>query len=336
MDLWLFIPGIILLIILSIDILTTILQMEGGGVVSNSFARGLWRLFQLAAGRNGRAPILRYAGLCIICALLLSWVFVLWLSFSLMFLSDQSSVLITSNDHIAEPLRKVYFIGYTITSLGNGDVKAGSDFWRITTNLMGISGTIFITLSISYLVPVLQAASQKRALAAYIHQMGVSPQAMIQRAWNGKDCSRYHSYLQQLQMQILQHSEQHQAYPILHYFHATDPQYNIVLNLVKLDEAISIQQVYQLDSEEGQIYWTDVRKAVDRYLSKINRAQRNKSEHSPPLNYEDKLQHILHTKADQKADDWQKLSDRRKLLLSLIKDDGWDWNEVVHPETEDR
>lgn len=332
MNLWLFIPGLILLIILSIDILTTILQMEGGGLISNRFAKMIWRAFYLASGKNGRSGMLRYAGLTIICFLLFSWIILLWLAFSLMFLSDESSVLITSNDRITEPWRKVYFIGYNITSLGNGDVKAGSDFWRITTNFMGIFGTVFITLSISYLVPVLQAVTQKRALAAYIHQLGSSPQEIIKRACRGEDCSGFQSHLNNLLTQILQHSEQHLAYPVLHYFHATDPQYNIALNLAKLDEAVSIEQVCHLDSVEGHAAWKDVHNGIERYLSKLAQASVHKTDNPPPVPYENLLQDIGGLNKNESSTSWEDLKERRKLLLALIKDNGWNWEDVVHPE----
>ncbi len=194
MELVFLIPGILLLIVVTIDLVSTILLMSGGGIISNLISKGIWKILYRLSHRDARSSLLRKAGIVILVAIFFTWIFLIWTGFSLIYLSDIDSVIDTSTEEITNTIGKIYFVGYTISSLGNGDLKSGSDPWRIFSNVMSLYGTFFITLSISYLIPVLAAVIKKRALSGYIYQLGKTPLEILKNGWNGKDFSILYSH----------------------------------------------------------------------------------------------------------------------------------------------
>ena len=68
--------------------------------------------------------------------------------------------------------RKNLFTGYTLSTLGNGDFKPGTSFWRIYTVIISLSGLSILTIAITYLVQVLTAEISKRRLSIYIATLG--------------------------------------------------------------------------------------------------------------------------------------------------------------------
>ena len=52
MNVLILIAGILLLLVVSIDILTTILQTEGGGIISTKVSNIIWQVLFFLAGKN--------------------------------------------------------------------------------------------------------------------------------------------------------------------------------------------------------------------------------------------------------------------------------------------
>ena len=329
MNILLLVAGIIILIIVSIDILTTILKLSGGGLISNGVSKVIWRIFRFMAGSDARKKILNYAGISILVFLFLSWTAALWLGYSLIFLSAESSVVDTSTNVPANWVGKIYYVGYNLTSLGNGDLKSGNDVWRIVSNLMGFSSIFFISLAISYYIPVLNAIIKKRVLAAYIYQMGCTPEKIIENSWDGKSFEMAYSEFGTLQKMILEHAENHLAYPILDYFHSNDPKFNSIRNITVLDEAISIVLVLELDDSSKKNSWLKLRSSLDSYLNESTGEVKDATTLSPDFKYNETLD--LHRFKSHHFNKklLQDLKSRRKTLFHIIQNDGWNWEDVI-------
>lgn len=115
------------------------------------------------------------------------WINLIWLSYSLIFISETTSVINNRTETPASILEKIYLMGYTLTSLGNGGFRAGNHTWQIITNIAGLNSLVFISLGISYLIPVLQAVIDKRTLAVHINKLGSTPEEIIKDGFNGKN-----------------------------------------------------------------------------------------------------------------------------------------------------
>lgn len=337
MSIVLLIAGISLLIIVTTDLLTTILRMSGGGLISNFVSKNVWNLMFWLSKKNGLSKFLNLAGFLIILVLVVSWLLIIWIGFSLLYLSDFDSVVDAATGFSEGTIEVIYFVGYTLSSLGNGDLKAGSDFWRIVTNIMSFYGFFFITLTITYILPVLDAAIKRRTLSAYIYQLGKTPDEILKNGWNGKNFDALYSQIKNLHLLILEHSERHLAYPVLQYFHSRFPKYSAPLNIAMLDEVISIQETYQLDKSNEAYNWNILRQSIDSFLDVFIKQEANEDKKAPPFPYQEKLDFIpflASKKEEQKK--LEDLSKRRKLLLHLVERDGWDWDNLTKNKSEEK
>jgi hypothetical protein len=328
--------GVVLLGLLCIDIFRTIIHIGGGGFFSRRLADWAWKLAIKLSGKNPHAKILDYAGSIILVVLILAWLLWLWLALSLVYLADTGSVVVTNSGRQASIVGKIYFVGYTLTSLGNGDLKSGSDAWRIVTNLTGITSLFIVSLSISYLLPVLQAAVTKRTLASYIYRMGRSPWEILTNCHAADSFSMLYNRVTNLETMILQHTEQHFAYPILHSFHATDPASSAELNLATLDEALSVLLVFELDDpgQRGQVMV--VRRAIGAFLDRYRAMYLDADNAPPPFTYDQDppwpRDLFIGPAQSSRLDE---LSERRSTLLASIEQHGWKWEDVTEPEAKE-
>lgn len=329
---YLLIPlGLFILVIVLIDIFKTILYINGGGRLSSFMARKIWWVYFKIAKGKAKSPVLNLAGGTILMGLVAMWIFLIWVGYSLIYLSDPNSVIESATGENADIIGNIYYVGYTLTSLGNGDFRAGTDVWRIVSNIMGMNSMIFISLGISYLLPVLQAVVDKRTLAVYIHQLGRSPEEIINRGYNGEDFTPLYSRFQNLETMLLKHGEHHLAYPILHYFHTNKRSHSIRLNLAILDEALNIQEAYHLDKSANAYTWSVLRGAMDNLATRLQEGYSSLSDDPPDFDYFNDLPDSLREKfkEDPGIPDDENFNKRRGRLLGYIKKAGWDWNDVV-------
>lgn len=320
--------GIILILAVSVDMIRTIIFLNGAGAISKWYANLIWQVFFKISGKNGKSPLLTFAGGTILISLIFLWIIMIWAGFSLIFISDPDSVLNATTKIPADIVGNIYYVGYTLTSLGNGDLVSGSNFWRIISNILGITSMFFVTVGISYLLPVLQAVIAKRSLAIYIAKLGDSPEDLLNNSWNGKDFNGLYSRFGNLESMLIQHSERHLAYPILHYFHSNIKEYSAPVQLAMLDEVLSIQEVYGLDSASNLYHWRVLRGAIDNFLARLDNTFIGSSDEIPPFNYKNLPEHDNLSEAEVKSK-LQKYDDRRRKLLGLIQKDGWEWEDVT-------
>ena len=323
--------GLFILIVVLIDMFKTILYINGGGWMSSFTARKIWWFFFKIARGKGDAPVLNFAGGTILMGLVAMWILLIWVGYSLIYLSDPNSVVESATGENADIIGNIYYVGYNLTSLGNGDLRAGSSFWRILSNFMGVNSMIFISLGISYLLPVLQAVVEKRTLAIYIHQLGKSPVEIINKGFNGEDFTPLYSRFQNLETLLLKHGEQHLAYPVLHYFHTSKRSHSIRLNLAVLDEALNIQEAYHLDNSANAYTWGVLRGAMENLSVRLQEGYNSPYEDPPEFDYFNKLPDNLKNRFDKDPGipDDKDFNKRRGKLLGYIKKGGWDWNDVL-------
>ncbi|MDT0651312.1 hypothetical protein [Autumnicola edwardsiae] len=320
--------GISLLIAVSIDIIKTVIFIDGSGTFSKFLAAGIWQIFYFIGGKKGSSKVLTFAGGTILIVLVLFWILMIWGGYSLIFLSDPDSVVDTTTKKPASTIGNIYYVGYTLTSLGNGDLKSGSDFWRIISNIMGISSMFFTTLGISYVLPVLQAVIAKRSLAIYITKLGRTPNQIIKKGWNGKSFSALYDRFTTLENMLLQHSERHLAYPVLHYFHSNYKDYSAPLRLAALDEAITIQEIFELDKTDQAYNWNALRGAMDNYIVRLDNTFTGSPDKAPPFPYENPLNNST-VLENGKEEELRQYQQRRCKLLGLINKDGWEWEDLL-------
>lgn len=332
MNITVLIIGVLIQIIVLVDIFKTIIYMNGAGYLSGLASKTIWNVLFLVSGRNGKSKLLNLCGPFILLFLLFMWVTLIWLGYSLIYLSDPNSVINTTTNVATSTIEKFYYVGYTLTSLGNGGYSPVSGFWQIISNIMGLNSMVFISLAISYLLPVLQAVIDKRSLSLQIAMLGSTPIEIIQNGYTGKNFNLLYQRFTTLENLLIKHSERHLAYPILHYFHSNNKRYALPLNLAALDEAMIIQKIYKIDSSENSFHWKLLADTLENFYDRLDSVITIKANVVPSFEYKNKLPFDFSKNAPEDPE-WElsELQERRKKVLGYVRKDGWTWPDVTDP-----
>lgn len=325
--------GLLIYGLTTLDIIKTAFSSRGAGRFTQAASRLIWSVFFAAARRRGRSRLLEYAGLSVLAGIITLWICGLWLGLWLVLMSDPSSVVASATRIAATPLEKLYYAGFTLSTLGVGDYQASGDGWRLVTGLAAFSGLVFITTAITYFVPVLSAVSLQNKLSLYISAMGRTPQEMLTNSWGGEDFEPFYSNVPNLCEMLMEHAMNHHAYPVIHQFHTSDPQLTIAPAIVRLDEACQLL-THAVDSRcpERRLALNQLRTTLDAYLAMIGDNFLGQREpHTPPP--EPDLQALRAAsiplqEAPLAAFTGEPMRQRRRLLSALLESDGWGWEDV--------
>lgn len=339
MAILLLVLGLLLYLITAMDIVKTTFSSSGGGKITDTVSKGVWKAFFLISGKNGRSKLLPYAGPAILVSILLTWVIGLWSGFFLILLSDTGSVIKSSDLSVAGPLEKLYYAGFTLSTLGVGDFVASNNLWRVVTDVAAFSGLAFMTASITYFVPVLSAVGLQSKLSLYISGMGKDPQHVLVKSWNGNNFSSFFDTTSDLCQMLMQHTMNHHSYPVIHYFHNNQPKLAISRAIVQLDESHKLMKHgMKQDTGLDELKMNMLQTALDSFLEMVKGSYlKNPSpkETAPapelgelevkglPLKGTDEIREVF----------GQELQERRKLLTALLEMDGWSWEEVYSTES---
>ncbi|AKD05030.1 potassium channel family protein [Pontibacter korlensis] len=326
--------GTFIFLVTALDIIKTTLSTMGGGKLTNFITKRVWLIYFSASGKDGKSKLLSYAGPTILVSILLTWIIGLWSGLFLVLLSDADSIVNSQTKASASALEKLYYAGFTLSTLGIGDYIASNNTWRIVTGVAAFSGLAFITASITYFVPVLSAVGLQSKLSLYINSMGKSPQQILTNSWNGKSFSSFFDNTSDLCQMLMQHTMNHHSYPVIHYFHNSKPQHSIAPALVKLDETSKLLQ-HGIAGEEAinRLKLNMLQTTIDAFLDMVQGSflrDTSTKEAAPtpnllqlregdmPLREQDETAQTFNTT----------LQERRKVLTALLEMDGWSWNDV--------
>ena len=328
------VSGILLFLLIVIDIIKTTFTSKGGGPVTTILSHSIWRVFFKLSGKKGTSKLLSYAGTAILVTVLLSWVAGLWIGMVLMLVSDPDSVVNSTTRIRADLVEKLYYAGFTLSTLGVGDYNASTNFWRVVTSIAAFSGLAFITASITYFVPVLQAVGLQSKLSLYIHSMGKTPQEILKNSWNGESFSSFSENVSDISQMLMQHIMHHHSYPVIHYFIDNNPKVAISPAVVTLAEIYHLLK-YAVPPQAGidQVKMSILETSIDTYIELIKAdflESSTPNEEAPipdvqplrsagiPLQEEDHLKKAL----------LEEVHERRRLLTLMLETHGWTWKEV--------
>ncbi len=322
--------GVVLYVVIVLDILQTTLSMQGGGWLTSRISHLIWKFLLVLSGRDGKSKILGHSGYILLVSIVVIWVFILWSSLVLVLLSHPGSIVNSSSKIPADLWEVIYYSGYTLSTLGVGDFVASSDVWRIITTIYSFTGLILLTMSVTYFVPVLTAIIDQRKLGIILSTLGSSPQEIILNAWNGKDFSRFTEKVDDFAESIIKYSQQHRAYPVIHFFHNNKQKNNIILQLTRLYEALRI--ISDKVKEEHRPAKQDLKPlfiAFENYFEIIDEVTHItiKEKHPPKLELNELKQKdfIEEEKSVDLPDAYEK---DRRFFMTLLHHDGWDWEDV--------
>ncbi|MGB3851811.1 MAG: potassium channel family protein [Tunicatimonas sp.] len=329
---FLLVLGILIVGIAVSDFAVTAFVPTGEGKITAFIGRFCFKALMTLAGKEGNHRILNYIGLFCIFLTIFTWTLLLWTGFSCIYISDPNSILVGSDKSPTDVFEKIYHVGYTLSTLGIGDYVPGNNFWRVFTSFVSFVGLVTVTMSITYLVPVISNAIQKRSLSLQISSLGEAPEQIVINGFNGKDFSDLSNILSDLSAGIFLYTQNHVAYPILHHMHSNNPSENVVLKLVALDEALTIF-LYHIpeDKRPNLIEVQSVRRAITAYLKTITYME--PTDEAPPRPRFEMIEEftglkLKRTQPPHIDELYEALDKRRKLLYADLQMDGWQWADM--------
>ncbi|HET9499385.1 MAG TPA: potassium channel family protein [Marmoricola sp.] len=321
--------ALLVLLVFTDAFMTTLTVSWGRGPLSSRLLALLWRVLLGLHRRRGSA-LLGVAGPLLLVTTVLIWVLLLWVGWSLVFAGSGAVVEVRSG-RSAGVLDSAYYAGYTVFTLGTGDVVVTSTTDRLVSVLASFTGLFLVTLAITYLVAVVSAVVRRRSLAIRIHGLGQDAGAIVVRGWrDGAFSAFFQQQLLGLTDDVVNGAEQHLAYPVLHYFHARDRALAASQAIVDLDEALlllttMVQPAARPDSNVTR----PLRHGIGRYLTTVHGVGwAPPAGPPPPPDLEPLREHGIPLVPDAEVDRvLEREEPRRTELNRLVLSDGWTWTD---------
>ena len=319
--------GVMLLGLTAWDVVQTVFGVSrGGGPLTRR-----WMRFVSWFGRRARRHrrVLVWLGPVSAAATTPIWLGLLWLGWGLVF-QPAGSVVATQGGRPVGDWEQAYFAGYTIATLGNGELEPAGAGWQALTVVTSSSGFIVLTLGVSYVLSLVSAANQRRTTAALINGLGRTPAGLLLGAWDGHDLHEIDADLRDLNRSLDQIAQQHLAYPVLRHFHATEPATALTVRLAALDEALTLLECAVLPRHRPRAI-EQLRSAIDRFLGPERSGAGTTGCAPPPAPELTQLRAAGVPVIDDLAfrADVARLGQRRTALRRLVEHDGWTWADVA-------
>ncbi len=336
MSILIFLVGFIIVTATILDILYTVLAPNGSGLITGKLSYWIWRSSLALSGSDGKSWLLSNIGVFMLIFIVQIWVALIWLGNAIIVYADPEALYNSSQTaYQSDFISKLYFSGYVLSAMGHGDYSPVSDWWKFYTAFVSFTGVIFISLAISYLIPVIQAVTNKRAFSLKVASIGKSPENMLVTNWKQDDFKFLIEQIHELKSGIFKLAQQHLAYPIVHYFHSKHRYESTSICLAMIDETITILETIK-DTENDDSPLTDklknTRLAITYYLSTLKGSYIDPEDDAPEvpkLDYLDEHKIPTEVDEDQILKNFERHITRRKMLLAYVQNDAWEWKDVV-------
>jgi hypothetical protein len=312
--------GIAVLVVTIVDILWTTLWVDGGsGPLSSRLTSWLWR--GLRQFGSERSRVLSLAGPIILTTTLVVWVAAIWGGWTLVFGSSGASLTNARSGTPVTWIDRIYFVAYTMFTMGNGDFYPADGGFQIAASLTTASGMLFVTMGVSYVLSVLGAVSDKRSFASSVTGLGERSETVVETGWDGEDFEGIHPPLNSLAAGLDTLATQHKAYPILHYYHSEEAKHASTMAVVIFDEALTVLRFGVTEDDRPN------HALVENYLETLNEAFIDPADETPDPPDLDRVRSAdVPTVSDDEFEDAvDDLEERRRQLLALVRSDAWHW-----------
>ncbi|WP_370326199.1 potassium channel family protein [Euzebya sp.] len=320
--------GLLVLGAVIVDVVpTAIASGLPGGWLTRRVGSRLWDGVRKVGGDNH--AFIQLGGTTLVIGLLVTWIVLLVLGWWLLFLG-LGRIEGASSGQPASAFQTLYFTGYVVSTLGNGEFVPGTGIGQALTAIASASGILVLTLSITYLVPVLDAVSTKRRLATTLHAIGETPKEMAARLWPGPDLAANRDVLLSIASEVRELTQKHYSYPVLHYFHSRHCQTALPPSLARLDETVTAVRIVHPDAD-GDLGVHLLRSALDDLLEALaSTFLRPADEVPPPPSVDVVSQLVDHEPAELgESPALDEMDTHRRRLRGFVEDDGWSWDDVL-------
>ncbi|HEX2257038.1 MAG TPA: hypothetical protein VHG92_10145 [Afifellaceae bacterium] len=127
---------------------------------------------------------------------------------------------------------------------------------------------------------------------------------------------------------ISQQAQEHLAYPVLHYFHSAEDETALAPRIAALDDALRIlRHAVAAEARPADIDLMSLTGSIDVYVNALGSAHISPTQDEPPIPSLDRLKKRGIPLAEYRDIEaaFQREWERRRMLLALVRHDGWDW-----------
>ena len=168
---------------------------------------------------------------------ILTWTAATWAGWSLVFCGSDGAVVASPSREPAGLADRVYFAGFSITTLGTGDYLAGGPGWRLAAVLAALNGFVAVSLLVAYLMAVVSAVHERRAIGAAVGHLGPAPVELVGGA-AGDGFAALNDRLMALTARLETAVQRTDAFPILGHDREADPGESFTLAVAALGETV--------------------------------------------------------------------------------------------------
>ena len=237
------------------DLYVTVLYARSDlSLLSSRLFQQVWRGFRAIGSRlsgGSRDRMLTFAGPTLVVSVLFLWLSLLLVGFALIsWPALGNEIKKTSGQTPTGFTTALYYSGYTLATLGYGDIVPQSGFYRVLAVAEALVGFSVLTLALTYLMNVYSALVRRNTLALALHHRSAGSDdaaELLARLGAGGEFSGASIQLSQLAERLHDLYESHHSYPILHYFHFREPFYAMahVVGFVADAASLSLTAVEQ-------------------------------------------------------------------------------------------
>lgn len=244
MDVLLRVAGVLVVLLTLADIFFTVLfPGSGHGPLRRPMCRLVWhavrRLARLMTARRRRG-FLAYTGPVLVALSIAVWPVLLICGWALIYYPALGTGVVASSGPTSrEWFTAFYFSGFSLTTLGTGDIVPTTGLWRWVTVTEAAVGFAVVSMVITYFLSLYSAIVQRRTFGAALDhrtlRTGSSARLVVALAAQG-GTSALVGQLSSTGEFLERMFQTHELYPVLRYFHYRDVRYALPrILLITLD-----------------------------------------------------------------------------------------------------
>lgn len=325
---WLCASGVFLLLLALVDFIWTVLTIDGGGPLTRTVARWVAAATSYVATWRGGRNVRPKLGAVVLLGSFASWVGLTWIGWLAVFSSDPRAIIDSQTLTPADLTGRIYYVGYTLSTLGMGDYEPGADVWRVLTAIASAHGFFLFTLSVAYLLPVVSAVVNERRFAMMVSTLGEDATEIVARGFDGDGFEPLLEELRTLRASIVEVDQQHAAYPVLHQFMTRHPQVSFPLALARIEEVVNLLEAgvaRRLRPHRMALH--PLRRAIEEHLDTLRQAGIRAARTPPPLPDLEALRGMgVETVDPADFSRWmRRRAAARRFHRGLVEAHGWSW-----------
>lgn len=237
--------GVLLVLLVLADVFLTVLfPASGHGPLREPLSRWTWRRLVGIGGRlppERRRRLLAYSGPVIISQTILVWLLLLILGWALVYLPALGTGIVAAQGRTDDGFATALYVsGFTVTTLGTGDVVPVDPVYRLLVVTEAAVGFSVVTLVLTYFLSTYGAVTRRRTFASQLHHQtfGTGSAAhLLAGLTDGQGRLAGRAELAAIASHLTEMGETHTSYPVLAYFHYRHERYAIPRMLLVALEA---------------------------------------------------------------------------------------------------